>query len=267
MIIGFWQPIPGHGGSSVNCVSVASAMVLKHKLNCVVLQTHFSGNNLSHFLVGESNPDDVYNNSGIDGLFRMFKTGSGFEEIDSLANTFYGNPAVLDLIGGTMKSNPAIYRADFLDNFDKTFTTLNAKYDIVFVDIQAGSSEISRKALSRCDYVICGITQEYHLLYHLFKDYEMNMQKTVFLVGNYDPNLKLNYKNMLKKFKQFNSGNLLYLPRCIELANAINDSAAAKFFATYLGLTKRDKKKIAPDTAAFLAALDTVTDYIYTLVK
>ena len=74
MIIGFWQPIAGHGGSSVNCVSVASAMVLKYKLNCVVLQTHFSGNNLSHFLIGEGNQDDVYNNSGIDGLFRMFKT-------------------------------------------------------------------------------------------------------------------------------------------------------------------------------------------------
>lgn len=267
MIIGFWQNTSGHGCSSVSCVSLASEFVLKYKLNCCIFQTHFNNNNLSHYLLEDGSENNALNDNGIDGLFRLFKTGSfSPDSVSALTNTFYGNPARLDLINGTFKTNPVIFIENFLEHFDKMFSTLQAMYDIVFVDIQAGNSELSKKVLSVCDYVVCGITQEKHMLDHLFKENEFDYTKTMFLVGDYEPALNLNYRNLLKLYKQFNESNLLYLPRCIELANAINESLAPRFFVNYVSLDKREKKNISSDTATYIRALDTAATILHNLI-
>ena len=241
MIIGFWQNTSGHGCSSVSCVSLASEFVLKYKLNCCIFQTHFSNNNLSHYLLEDGSENNALNDNGIDGLFRLFKTGSfSPDSVSALTNT--------------------------LEHFDKMFSTLQAMYDVVFVDIQAGNSELSKKVLSVCDYVVCGITQEKHMLDHLFKENEFDYTKTMFLVGDYEPALNLNYRNLLKLYKQFNESNLLYLPRCIELANAINESLAPRFFVNYTSLDKRERKNINSDTATYIRALDTASTILHNLI-
>lgn len=270
MKIGFWQLMGGHGASTSNLIAVATYTALTSALNTVVMQSHFHGNGLSKAIVGNvfgNNASSAIGvaDAGIDELCRLVKAGKVNKQTVKTTTISLLNEK-LNVVLETSSDNREVFEKSLLDNYRGIFNAFIAAYDITFIDIEAGDSELSKVLCDSCDYVICSISQEKYLLDELFLHRDIDYTKTLFVIGNYDDRLTMNHKNILRFYEQLNSSNLFYLPNCPQYANAMGSNEVIKFFVMNSGEAAAKNKNKNEYITDFMFHVDQLTTAILTLL-
>jgi hypothetical protein len=269
MKIGFWQYSQGHGCSTSNLISVAMQIALNTKLKSAIMQTQYRDNNLIYAVMGkdvrQTKNSDSFDDVGLDEIIRLVKSGKATRE-SFISTTFSYISNRLNLVLDTQAPSEELYYKDLNEYATGIFDAFAPIYDVTFIDIDAGDTEISRKLLDTCDYIVCSLEQNKLLLNKTFKQEYLDYSKTIFVIGNYDNRLALNEKNILREYDKLNSSNLFVLPTCPQFANALNSCEVLKFFMLNKLSLIENNPKGKDEILIFMQELKKLTDGILVLL-
>lgn len=235
MKIGFWQLEKGHGFSTANLAAISTYIALRTNLKSVIMQSQYENNNLmqSFYINKKQGSSDALGEPGIDELIRLLMSRKNDkEEIAATTYTFLNGK--FNLLYETFRVNSELYYRDLQACYDNILNAFENIFDITFVDIEAGTSELSLALLKECDYVVYNLSQEKTLLDKLFSSSLINYDKAIFIIGNYDVSSTMSYKNISRTYKNIGKGNLFMLPHCTAFSNAMNTTSVMKFINSNL---------------------------------
>lgn len=228
----FWSPMHGQGQTS-NLHIISLIMSQLHRKRTLIMQTHFSMNNLEGPLVGK-NPNvnnyketDIFQDIGIDAAVIYSGINKLADNIlESCCITFPNTPLLL--LPGTETKNRETFERDISSATCRMIEHAEDHVDIVMIDANSGNDELSFKLMSSADLVVVNLRQGKYVLKEFLFDYQdiiKQNNKMFFLFGNYDRNSGYNIVNCRRKHgKYINKNNSGVIPYSTKYMDALNES-------------------------------------------
>lgn len=275
MKIGFWQYAKGHGYSTANIAAIATYIALNSNTKSVLMQSQYSDNNLMpcFYLNKKQGSSDAIGEPGVDELIRLLMAKKN-DKNEIAATTYSFLSGKFNLLYETFRVNSELYYNDFKKCYAKILNAFENVYDITFIDIEAGVDDLSLMLMEECDYVVYNLSQEKFLLDKLFNSGLINYDKAIFIIGNYDSDSVLSYKNISRSYKNLGDKNLFILPHCASFHNAMNTTSVMRFINSNLldehkmKISKLKLKNLDSDKSAenFILHLDKVSRELMNLM-
>lgn len=233
MHIVFWSCMPGHGNVTSNLLSIACDCAAYQRYFTSVLQTQFKKNNLQYpfFKIEDKANVEQYNSVGMDSLVRAIKGGSISGGIETAAVSFMDSK--LSVYTQSTNFDGKAYYNSLLQTMSQMMKSLDATFDLSFIDTAGGNDPVSFEALKNADYIVICLPQEQWIVNYQFSKYQFEASKVFYLIGNYDPKSVITLKSLQKSkaFKgKFTSKNCAYIAHDIDFANALSTSDLESFF-------------------------------------
>lgn len=247
----------GQAGTTGNLLAVAVMSTLKYGMKNMITQTHFNMNNLEAPLITTSGVmgKEYFMDVGIDALARSIKTSPlDSDLIENCSMSFLHNR--LNLLPGTTKNNRDIYESDMSKTITGILHAVANYHDLVFIDTNSGSDELTRKIIDQADLVIINLSQNKYMLEDYLSRYEYESKKVFYLIGNYDKNSKYNLNNMKKSYKWLKNKNTAVIPYNTEYKDAQSDGQILEFMLKNLNCDKDESN------AFFIREVKTAVDKI-----
>lgn len=231
----------GQTGTTSNLMAIAVMSTLQYQYKNVITQTHFNLNNLEAPLAAASviNNKEYFLDIGIDALARSIKSSPLDGEIIENCSISLLNKK-LSLLPGTTKNNKDIYESDMSKTITNILNALAGYHDMVFIDTNAGSNELTLKILQNSDMIIINLSQNKSILEDYGSNYEFSNKKVFYLIGNYDSNSKYNLKNMMKTYSWLKMKNTAVIPYNTEYMDAQSDGQVIPFILRNMNCDKED---------------------------
>lgn len=207
----------------------------------MVTQTHFNLNNLEASLISisQSISKEYFLDVGIDALVRNIKSSPLDEDILENSSISLLNKK-LNLLPGTFKNNRDIYEADISKTIYGILHAVASYYDIVFIDTNSGSNDLTMKILQNADFIIVNLSQNKYIIEDYSSNYQLNPDKIFYLIGNYDRNSRYNLNNIQKNYRWLKNNNTAVIPYNTEYMDAQSDGQVIPFMIHNLNCDKGD---------------------------
>lgn len=242
----FWSPLHGQGQTS-NLHVTAFLMSLLHKKKVLMMQTHFSMNNLESPLVGMNvdkridKESELFQDIGLDtAVTYSLMNQLNFNMLESCCLTF--PEASLLLLPGTEIKNRETFDRDIGKVVRKVIEDANKCVDMVLIDGNSSDDELSMSLMSISDMIVVNLTQRKYVLERFFSMYGEKLidnKKVFYLLGDYDDNSSYNINNCRRKYKRYltntNSG---VIPYCTKYMDAQNECDVIRFMQEGLHITE-----------------------------
>lgn len=244
MKISFISNYHGQGAITSNILAISNVFAKEYNQKVILTQTHFDKNNLQRSLLGESfdrNEIVNFDNTGIDALIRYSKSGPITEQIVNNCSVTLTRDH-FSYIAGTNKKNKEVYLKDMIERYPNILNSLNCMCDYVFIDTNSGDNELTQMVLKEADIVIANLSQNIAVIKDYFVDdkYANYLDKTLFLIGNYNCNSKFSIRNLRSCIKEFDKNNLAAIPYNVEFLDSQCEGKVLEFFEQNLSCTKLD---------------------------
>ncbi|MBP1755914.1 MAG: hypothetical protein H6Q59_2312 [Firmicutes bacterium] len=244
----FWSPLHGQGQTS-NLQVTALIMSMLFRKKILLMQTHYNNNNLESPLVGyhhegENEKSSIFYGIGLD----MAVTYSNMKKVDreildSCCLTF--SETSLLLLPGTQTQCRETFDRDIAQPLIRLIQDANECVDLVLIDANSGSDQLSMKLMEQADLIVINLTQRRFVINKFFEDYGerfLENEKIFYLFGDYDGNSSYNINNCRRKYSKYlkvnNSG---VIPYCTKLMDAQNEGKIVNFIKD--GVAVRSKQK------------------------
>jgi hypothetical protein len=245
----FWSPLHGQGQTS-NLHVTAFIMSMLHKKRVLIMQTHFTGNNLESPLVGQNadkyNTDNLslFEDIGLDTAVTYSKMNQ--LDINMLENCCFSFPETqLLLLPGTKTKNKETFERDIGKSVSRVIQTANEYTDMVLIDANSGEDMLSFRLMDQADLIVVNLTQHRYVLELFFKGYSerfLGNNRVFFLFGDYDDNSSYNINNCRRKYSKFiTAANSGVIPYCTQFLDAQNESRIVSFMQSGLHV-RRDNE-------------------------
>ena len=270
MRIGFLQNSKGHGCTTATMTALALQLAtnINSNIKVALMQTHYGDdNNLFPALTKENDKSSSLigdNLTGIDQFISCVSSGKTTSKDLRNATMSYVN-GKLDLIYKTRLTNRVLYQNNFNRYAGQLFTALDSVFELTFIDIEAGSWKESEIALNNCQFIAYCIPQEITKIESLLA-MGIDLDKSIFIIGNYDRTSALNYTNLIKRFPEFNKSNLFYIPHCTAYADAINNKTLIRFFTNMQPGQAITKVNYEDEIEYFFHCVNTVNSALLNLI-
>ncbi|MCX7920454.1 MAG: hypothetical protein N3B21_00305 [Clostridia bacterium] len=240
MRIAFWSNVHGQTATTSNMVAVALMTALEYRLKVLITHNHFEKSTVETSLVDRKYVKyelmDLAN-SGIDALARFIKSNKlDKENISNYTTTLLKNK--LDLLMGTSKTNKELYVNDLNNVIDLILESAKEFYDIVFIDVSSGNNELSSKILQHSEIIVVNLNQNINVLDDFFDNHKDMVDKSVFLIGKYNADSRINKKNIMRRYGI--KKNIAVIPYNIEFSDACSEGRAIDLFMRNLAVKKDD---------------------------
>lgn len=233
----FWSPFHGQGQTS-NIHVITFIIGLLHKKSVLMMQTHFSRNNLESPLVGEnvnknkSRDNSLFLDIGLDVAVTYSSMNKlSKERLESCCFTFPDTKVLL--LPGTEIKNRETFDRDIGKAVSGVIMDADKCVDMVLIDANSGDDKLSIKLMSMADLIVVNLTQHRYVLDNFFEEYSdqlLDNKKVFFLFGDYDDNSCYNINNCRRKYRRFiNSKNSGVIPYCTKFMDAQNESDVVRF--------------------------------------
>jgi cellulose biosynthesis protein BcsQ len=100
--------------------------------------------------------------------------------------------------------------------------------DIVLIDTVDMSKESTQKILEAADVIVVNLGQDMNVIENYFQSHKLLISKTVFLIGNYHSNSRINLKNISRKY-HINRNQIAVIPNNIEFQEALSYGKVVEF--------------------------------------
>lgn len=244
MKISFCSNFHGQGAVTSNVLAVSTIFAKEYKQKVILTQTHFDKNNLQRSLLGSSFDDNdivQFDNTGIDALIRYSKQGPITDQIvNNCSVSLYKQQ--LNFVSGTSKKNREVYMKDMISRYAEILNALDRLSDYVFIDTNSGDDELTRITLDESDIVVANFSQNTAVIEEYFTNdrFKQYLNKTVFLIGNYDCNSRYNVNNLSRSIKDLKRDKVAVIPYNVEYLDAQCDGKVLDFFEKNLESSKND---------------------------
>ena len=232
----YWSPLHGQGQTS-NLHVTALIMGLLHNKSVLMMQTHFSNNNLESPFLGENVSKSRADNSllfediGLDKAASLSSLNMlNREKLESCCFSFEDTGILL--MPGTEIKNRETFDRDVGNAVSSVIMDAEKYFDMVLIDANSGDDKWSNKLMDVADLIVINLTQRKYVVDSFFKKYgnQLTNYNVFYLFGDYDGNSCYNINNLRRKYTRYlNHKNSGVIPYCTEYLDAQNESAVKVF--------------------------------------
>lgn len=245
----FWSPMHGKGQTS-NMIATALISSLFHKKKVLMMQTHFTKNNLEAPLVGQSvkssaGDKTVFSDIGLDTAitYSAMKT-LDFNMLEHCCISFENVPLLL--LPGTETKDRETFERDIEKMVGRLIHDVNSYMDVVLIDSNGGNDDLSMKLMGMADLIVINLTQSKYVLDSFFSEYGekfLDNKKVFYLFGDYDDNSGFNINNCRRKYKKYiGTANSGVIPYCTKYLDSQNECRTLEFIQE--GLCRKEHTEV-----------------------
>ena len=263
MKIVFWSPSAGKCKTTSAMVSIVSQAAIKYSKKCAIVITNHKEKIQSMFFSDSSveNLEDSASSFGTGALLRDAK--SGMLSPTSVQNASINLTDRLSVFISDSTTDPKIVKRSWESSYTDIANALDNAYDLVFIDTEAGSSQLNQAVLMSADILVICLNQNRLLCEKVFdgSKYDFSKQKCLFLLNDYDSKIGYTDYTLIRSFKHVNNKNLAVLRHSSDFAAAINKNSVLKWVASI------QKAKRSSSAYAYAKDLEKATDKLFTLLN
>lgn len=247
MKIAFWSNTNGRAGTTSNmaCIAVMCSMIQKKKT--ILFENHGTIHNLEHILTNTRGSVHnflreqfaYYDQTGLESLIKRVHSNHTYEDIMEdismkfLQNLVYYLPRNLDL-------NQEYFEYELNQVIHPLLGFLEDAADYVFVDTASSQNLSTKTILDEADLVVVNLCQSKQVMDNFFHEYHGIMDKSVYLIGNYQPQSLCNLKNIQKCYK-IEKEMTGVIPYNIEFHDALSSGSMIEFLTRNLACKQEDE--------------------------
>ena len=240
MKIVFWSNVHGQSGTSSNMLAVAMMNDLMYGNRSILLQTQFEMNQLEIPLLTERHREQIRNyNIGVDRLIQGIRSGMNAKQLLT-SSCISLSKQCIDFLPSTNSKYREVYEKGMKENFKGILELAEACYEFVFIDASAGMNEFVEMIWDEADLIIINLCQNKRVLEDFFLRYHVNLDKMLFLLGNYDSSSEWNLKNILKRVKGLKKEITFTIPYNTQFRDATSCAQLTEFFLQNIRCEKDD---------------------------
>lgn len=239
MQVAFWSIIHGQAANTSNLLAISIMSAMEYRLRILITHNNYSRSTLESSLINRKflkNGVVDLADTGIDALSRFVQYNQIDQEgIENYTTTILKNR--MDLLIGTSVSNKELYAKNLGLILPDIYRTINNYYDVLYVDVNSGYSDLSKKVIDESELVVINLNQNLSVLEEFFES-KTDFENWIVLISMYDDNSRFNYKMLSRKYNL--KGKVGVIPYCREFADACNDGKAVDFFMKNISCKKGD---------------------------
>lgn len=246
MKVAFWSNSSGRAGTTSNmaCMSVLCALLERKK--SILFENHYSLNGLEQaFIQGKEKNLSVlkeefayYDQRGLDGLIRRVHSNYTYEELmEDVSMKFLDN--MLYYLPKSYDMNHEYFEFELNQVIKPLICLLDRTFDFVFVDTASNNSLSTKLILEESELVVVNLCQNKIFLDHFFANYQSLLDKSVFLIGNYQEQSKFNITNIRRRY-QIPREMIGIVPFNLEFADAVSGGTILEYLMRNFSCKKQD---------------------------
>ncbi len=231
--IAFWSNTRGRCGVTANMVCT-SALITKLGISRnILLENHYGYHNIAQMLLPQEQVAELkecgnyYGNYGIEYVLKRLYGGESGDEllrqaaISLLCKGLYYLPQSYIV-------NKEVFNYEFNLAYKELFQCLEEFAKYIFVDIEQNQNLTSNAILSDADLIVVNLTQDIRILREFFDNYPSIQEKSVYLIGAYQPELSWSYRKICYEF-HIRQDKIGMIPYNMEFADAMENGRTLQF--------------------------------------
>lgn len=232
MKIAFWSNAHGKNGVTSNLACISVMEILGKERKNVLLENHFSINNLETVLNQEMsrnklNEYNFYNQKGIEHLIRKIRSGFSLENaVNNSVMTFMEDK--INYLPQNYMMNQEVFDYEFNQVVNPMFQLLEQFCDTIYIDTAVGNTLSSKIILQEAALIVVNLSQNPYILDDFFEHYQSLVSKSVYLLGNYTPESKYTRGYILRKY-HIPRERIATIPYNVEFRDAIHSGNLISF--------------------------------------
>ncbi len=229
MKIIFWSNVHGQAGTTSNLLAIAMMNDILYSNKSVLLQTQFRLNQLEIPLLNQEEREYIKQyDIGLDTLIKGIRAGINTKEM--LKNCCISlTKNCTDFLPGTNYRSREVFEGEMRRAYHDILELAEECYDYVFVDANVGTSCFMKQVWQEADLLIVSLSQNKRVLDDLFASYKFDLEKTLFVIGNYDAKSQYNLHNLTRMYKALRKDNTMVVPYNTEFRDAASESDIVQF--------------------------------------
>ncbi len=233
MKIAFWSNLRNQGGVTTNLACMAAMSAIAGVGKCILLENHYNLNSLGNILMA---PEKVavlkekgqyYNKYGIEYILKRLYTGESGEALIRKASIPLLYSSILYLPQSYIV-NREVFNYEFELVRAELFRCLEEVSELIFIDTETNGNVSSNAILEEADLIVVNLPQKPVIWEEFFENYASILDKCVFLVGMYQPDMKFDLIRIRKKF-QIPRNQIGTVPYNLELQDAMKEGHTLQF--------------------------------------
>lgn len=241
-VISFWNNEKAETGKTLSMIAIATYMAIMHNYKILVIDTEFNSNSIKDCYwepdkendLSEINDKKTDISTGVEGLAKAVMSNKSSPEIITNYTKIVFRDRLEVLLG--VNSEELTEYQKIAPVYKDILQFAKRTYDLVFIDLPNGLSNISPEILELSDLIIVNTSQRMRLIESLIEARKDNMnllgkEKTIINLGRYDQFSKYNTKNLARLLGE--RKELTAVPYCTQFFEACNEGKAADYFIKY----------------------------------
>ncbi|MCX4326299.1 MAG: hypothetical protein OSJ45_03260 [Lachnospiraceae bacterium] len=233
MKIAFWSNVRGRSGVTTNMVCISALAAIAGAGKSVLLENHYSYKNIASMVLPGEQIEQLkesgryYNREGIEYVLKGLYSGEDGSELlrhatmPLLYTSMYYLPQSYII-------NKEVFNYEFSLVYKKLFYNLEVFSDNVFIDTERNENLSSNAILTEADLVVVNLVQDKVALREFFDNYSSIQEKSVYLIGAYQPELLFNYRRICYEY-HIPRDRIGIIPYNIELSEAMSEGRILQF--------------------------------------
>lgn len=247
MKVAFWSNSSGRAGTTSNmaCMSILCAMLERKRT--IMFENHYNLNDLEQaFIQGRDKRSNLlkeelsyYDPRGMEGLIRRVHSNYTYKDImEDVSLKFLDN--LLYYLPKSSQVNHEYFEFELNQVIKQLLALLNHSFDLVFIDTAPSHMLSTKLILEASDLVVVNLCQNKTVLDHFFSNYQSLIEKSVFLVGNYQEQSQYNLSSIRRRY-QISKEKLGAVPFNFEFSDAISSGTAVEYVMRNLSCKRQDE--------------------------
>lgn len=233
MKIAFWSNQRGKCGVTTNLACMAAMTAISGMGRSVLLENHYNLNSLGSILLAPEKvailkeKGEYYNKYGIEYLLKRLYTGEPGDVLIHKASV----PLLYSSIFYLPQSyivNKEVFNYEFELVHKELFQCLERFSDMVFIDTETNGNLSSIGILQEVDLIVVNLSQDIASWNAFFDNYQALVEKSVFLIGQYQPEFGWNMTRIRRRF-QIPRNRIGVIPYNMEMQSAMRDGKTLQF--------------------------------------
>ena len=220
--IAFWSNVRGRSGVTTNMVCISALAAIAGAGKSVLLENHYSYKNIASMVLPGEQIEQLkesgryYNRDGIEYVLKLRHA-----TMPLLYTSMYYLPQSYII-------NKEVFNYEFSLVYKKLFYNLEVFSDNVFIDTERNENLSSNAILTEADLVVVNLVQDKVALREFFDNYSSIQEKSVYLIGAYQPELLFNYRRICYEY-HIPRDRIGIIPYNIELSEAMSEGRILQF--------------------------------------
>ncbi len=248
--IAFWSNCHKRGGVTSNLACMATMAALSGTGKSILLENHFNPENLGSILVAEEKKSFLqeraayYDKYGIDYVLKRLYTGEDGEMLVRQAGIplLYSN---LLYLPQNYIVNKEVFEYEFELVHRDLFACLRRICDTVFVDTESNRNLSTHAILEEADLIVVNLAQDLGCIQDFFENYQSIQEKCIFLIGQYQPEWKIDQMRIRREF-HIPRSRLAVIPYNLDFQDAMRQGKVIQY------LNLNNEKASHPDNQYFM---------------